>query len=189
MKKEVFIRRAVHASIAAAPVYYLVPEHLAFGVPRWILLILFLGGIVGFETYRHVKGFTIIGLRPHERQQIASFVWAAAGITLVLWVFPHDIASAALVGMAIVDPLAGEMRSRGIGDGGTVSASLAVYFGLCFAVLLVADSRPATESLLLCSVATVIAVGSERFKMRYIDDDFLMAVLPATSMAALALAV
>ncbi len=173
--------------MAAAPVYYLIPEHLAYGIPRWALPILFLGGIIAFEAYRHIKGITFIGLRPHERHQIASFAWAAAGITLVLWVFPHDIAAAALIGMAIVDPIAGEMRDRSIGSRMTLAVSFFTYLCLCTTVLLVAHERSVLAVLMMSSVATVIAITAEAFKVKYVDDDFLMAVLPATAMAALAL--
>ncbi len=189
MRREVVVRRGVHMLMAVTPVYYLIPEHLAYGVPRWTLLILFLGGIIAFEAYRHVRGITFIGLRPHERHQIASFVWAAAGIALVLLVFPHDIASAALIGMAIVDPVAGEMRGRKVSNRTTAGVSLATYFGLCTTVLLVAQVRPVPEALVMSSVATVIAVSAEAFKVKYVDDDFLMVVLPAGAMAALALSI
>lgn len=174
--------------MAAAPLYYLLPEHLAFGMPRWSLLVIFLGSIIAFESYRHLKGFMFIGLRPHEKHQIASFVWAAAGIALVLWAFPPDIASAALVGMAIVDPLAGEMRSRGFGDKNGVIVSLAAYLALCGGVLLLANARSAVEMVVMCPAAALIAVASERVKVTCMDDDFLMSVLPAAAMTGLGLA-
>jgi hypothetical protein len=47
--------------------------------------------------------------------------------------------------------------------------------------------RPAIESLFLSSVATVLAIASEGFKIRYVDDDFLMSVVPAAAMSVLAL--
>ena len=189
MRKDVVMRRGVHASIALTPLYYALPENLpVIGWHRWTLVVVFFAGIMLFEAYRLRRGITFMGLRPHERDQIASFAWAAAGITAVLWLCPHDIAAAALVAMALVDPLAGEMRSAGYRDRSTVPLSLSVYFVLCVLVLILWDMRPDGESLALAALATVLGVASERFKVRYVDDDFLMAVVPAGAMTALALA-
>lgn len=187
-KREVVMRRAVHALIALAPAYYAIPVNLPFiGWHRWTLVVVFFSGVMLFEAYRLRKGITFLGLRPHERNQIASFAWAAAGITAVLWLCPHDIAAAALVGMALVDPLAGEMRAAGYRDRSAVSVSLAVYFVLCAAVLTLWDLRPDAHALLLSAVAAALGVASERVKVRHVDDDFLMLVVPAGAMTALAL--
>ena len=105
MDKARLFRRGVHCLIALAPLYFLLPEDLPLiGLRRWVLLIAFFVGIAAFEVYRLRKGIVVMGLRPHEKNSIASFVWAAAGITTALWLLPRDIASAALVGMAFADP-------------------------------------------------------------------------------------
>jgi hypothetical protein len=151
------------------------------------VVVAFFSAIMLFEAFRLWKGITFMGLRPHEKDQIASFAWAAAGITAVLWLCPHDIATAALIGMALVDPLAGELRLARVHDGMTISSTLLIYFGLCIASLLAWDMRSALVSLLLAAVAAPLAIASERVKIRYVDDDFLMSVVPAAAMTGLAL--
>jgi hypothetical protein len=188
MKKDAIARRGIHMLIALAPLYYALPVNLPIiGLHRWTLVVVFFSAIMVFEACRLRKGITFMGLRPHEKNQIASFAWAAAGITATLWLSPHDIASAALVGMALVDPLAGELRLRAVADVKALPLSMLVYFVLAVSVLLVWDVRTAAQSLVLCTVGTVLAVFSERAKIRYVDDDFLMAVLPAVAMTALSL--
>lgn len=188
MKKEAVLRRGVHASMALAPLYYALPVSLPYlGIHRWSLVVAFFGAIMAFEAIRLWKGITFMGLRPHEKDQIASFAWAAAGITAVLWLCPHDIASAALIGMALVDPLAGELRILGVRDRLTITSTLLICFGLCIVSLLAWDLRPALQSLLLAVVAAPLAIASERIETRYIDDDFLMSVIPAAAMTGLAL--
>lgn len=185
-EREVLVRRAAHVAIALAPLYYLLPDDLPVcGLRRWVLLIAFFAGIAAFETIRLRKGFTFMGLRPHERRHIASFVWAAAGITTVLWVFPYDIAAAALVGMAFADPLAGEMRSRGRSERSTVAASFVVYLALCSAVLVLWNDRSVALNLAIALFGAATAVSAELIKTRYVDDDFLMLVLPALVMTLL----
>jgi dolichol kinase len=188
MKKDVAIRRTIHCLLALAPVYYLLPVDLPMlGVRRWVLLIAFIAIITLIEAIRLPKGIMILGLRPHEKHQIASFVWAAAGITAALWFFPHDIATVVILGMAFVDPLSGELRSHRVGTWRNIGASLLAYFGICLTILFLANDRLLPALLVMAAVGTVIAVGSEQFKSVYVDDDFLMVCAPGLAMTALAL--
>ena len=189
MKREVAIRRAVHCLIALAPFYYLLPVDLpVVGIRRWVVLIAFFAIIVIIEAIRLPKGILFLGMRPHEKGQIASFVWAAAGITGALWLFPHDIATATIVGMAFVDPLAGELRSHGIGIWRNIGVSSLVYIAICGTVLVLANDRSLPVLLALATVGTVVAIASEQFKSVNVDDDFLMLCAPGIAMTALALA-
>lgn len=188
MKREIVVRRIVHMLLALAPVYYLFPVELTqFGVRRWVLLVAFIGAIIAIETIRLAKGITFFGLRPHEKDQIASFVWAATGIVLTLWLFPQEIASAAIIGMALVDPLMGEMRRAGAKDRTTVSVSALAYFAISFSVLFAVGPFETVGCLALASVGALLAIPSEWFEVPYVDDDFLMPVVPAIGMTALAL--
>ncbi|OGS42674.1 MAG: hypothetical protein A3K67_05590 [Euryarchaeota archaeon RBG_16_62_10] len=103
----------------------------------------------------------------------------------MLWVFPYDIATAALVGMAVTDPLAGELRSRGTPDRTNVVVAFAAYFALCCAVLVLWDDRAAAVNLAISMFGAAAAVSSELIKTRYVDDDFLMLVIPALVMTLL----
>ncbi|MCU0851656.1 MAG: hypothetical protein MUC90_00145 [Thermoplasmata archaeon] len=187
MRREVVFRRVAHLLIALAPLYYALPVELPIlSVHRWTLVVVFFLGICAFEAYRLKKGMTFLGLRPHERGQIASFAWAAAGIAAVLWLCPHDVAAAALVGMACVDPLAGELR-KAKGDSVAVVSSLAAYFVLAFSVLFLWEWRDGLLVVILAAVGSITAVGAERTKVRYVDDDFLMLVVPGAAMTLLTL--
>lgn len=188
MRKEVVLRRAVHMMIALAPLYYLVPVDVpVIGVKRWILLICFFLVIVSFESVRLWKGFALFGLRPHEAHRIASFVWAAAGVTVALWLFPHEVAAVALVGMAFCDPLAGELRGRRRGTATEIGVPMAVYFGLAATILWSFGEESAIMVVAMGAVGAASAVLAERFKVPYIDDDFLMIVVPCIAMGLLAL--
>jgi hypothetical protein len=185
MKWDVAVRRLTHVLIALAPLYYSIPVDLPYvGLRRWVLLIAFFAAVSMFEAVRLWKGVTFLGLRPHEKNQIASFAWAAAGITLVLWLFPHEIATAALVGMAVVDPLIGELRKT-IDGRIVVPVSSGVYFVLCITVLILTSDMSFLFAGALASVGAAIAIASENLEIKYVDDDFLMAVLPAVAMTAL----
>jgi len=188
MEREVLVRRFVHALVALAPIYYLLPVDLPYvGFRRWVLLIIFISAMFVFESVRIWKKFTFLGLRPHEKDRLASHAWAAAGLFIVLWLFPHDIASAALVGWALVDPLLGELRGRGMNPRSAVALSAVTYFVLALIMFVLWNERPAAEVTILSALATAVAIPAEYIKVRYVDDDFMMSVLPALAMLALAL--
>jgi len=190
MEREVLVRRFFHALVALAPIYYLLPVDLPYvGFRRWVLLIIFIAAIFAFEGIRLWKKFTFLGLRPHEKDRLASHAWAAAGLVIVLWLFPHDIASAAIVGWALVDPLLGELRTLKLRSRSVIVLSAAVYFGLALLMFLLWDERTAAEALVLSAVGMAVAIPAECVKVRYVDDDFMMSVLPALAMLALALVI
>ncbi len=185
MKRDVAVRRLVHVLIAFSPLYYSIPVDLPYvGFQRWVLLVAFFVAVSIFEAVRLWKGITFFGLRPHERDQIASFAWAAAGMTLVLWLFPHEIATAALIGMAIVDPLIGELREY-TDTRIAVPVSSGAYFAICISALLLSGEMSFLFAGALASVGAAVAIASENLDIKHVDDDFLMAVLPAVAMTAL----
>lgn len=188
VSREALVRRGVHALIGLAPLYYLLPVEIdPLGVRRWVLLVAFLCAIIVFESVRLAKGWKLFGLRPHETKQIASFVWAAAGITATLWLFPVEVATAALVGMALVDPLAGVLRGAGVHDRTTLSSCLLAYFVIALPALALLGDLAFLESMVVAAVGAALAIPSEWFDVPYVDDDFLMLIIPAIGMTALTL--
>ncbi len=185
---EALVRRGVHALIGLAPLYYLLPVEIeSLGVRRWVLLVGFLCAVIAFESVRLAKGWKLFGLRPHETKQIASFVWAAAGITATLWLFPVEVATAALVGMALVDPLAGTLRAAGARDRITLSSCTLAYFVIALPALGLLGDLAFLGCVAVAAVGAALAIPSEWFDVPYVDDDFLMLVVPAIGMAALTL--
>ena len=122
--------------IALAPLYYLLPvEFEEVPLRRWQLLIAVFVAVAAFEAVRLRRGVTFTGLRPHEMHSIASFAWAAAGITAALWLMPMEIATPVLVGMGLCDPLAGELRRANASRIGRIAPPVIVYFVICFVLL------------------------------------------------------
>ncbi len=188
MEREVLVRRVMHCLIALAPIYFLIPDDLpVINVRRWVLLIIFFAAVSIVDAWRRWKKIPIFGLRPHEKDRIASFAWAAAGITLVLWLVPKDLATATLIGMALTDPFSGELR-RTYGKTVTVVAiSLAVYFLLAFSTLAIWGDHGIVACVMIAGVGACIAIPSEFWKSDVVDDDFLMLALPGTAMSLIAL--
>jgi len=182
--KGVILRRTVHSLIALAPLYYLLPIDMPFSpVKRWHLLIAFFVVIMLFEAVRLRKCITFLGLRPHETHSIASFAWAAAGITVALWLMPMEIATPVLIGMGLVDPLLGELRRKGTRPAVSFPGPLLVYALICVAALLVITEEGVAAILTVSFVGAFLAIGAERLDLPVIDDDFLMIVVPGSLMS------
>lgn len=189
-EREVLVRRIAHCFIALAPLYFLFPDDLpVLNVRRWVLLIVFLTSISIFDAWRRWKGITLLGLRPHEKERIASFAWAAAGITFVLWLIPKDLATATLISMAFVDPLAGELRREYGKSRSSPVVALLVYFALAFSTLALWGDHSVTACAFIAFFGAVVAIPSEAIKTKYLDDDFSMLVFPAIVMSWVAEAV
>ncbi len=188
MERDVMVRRCAHLSVALAPVYYLIPEELPLTeAPREVLLFFFLSGVVLFDNFRLRRRIALTGLRPHECDSVASFVWAALGITIALWLFPMWIAIAVVVGMAVVDPLAGELRTARASPALSLSVPIAVYFGISAAALLLSGEFDTLVAIGLSAIGAILAVGAEAADIRCVDDDLLMIVVPGFALTALTL--
>jgi hypothetical protein len=86
--------------------------------------------------------------------------------------------------MAIVDPLIGELRNS-VDARIAVPVSSGVYLVLCISALLLSSEISFLFAGALASVGAAVAITSENLEIKYVDDDFLMAVLPAVAMTAL----
>ena len=183
------LRRFVHIAGALTLVYYLIPVELPFfGLRRWVLLIAFFAIVASIEYLRLRRRTLLYGLRPHEKNSVASFVWFAAGATLVMWCFPHDVASVAIIGMALVDPLMGELRARRSPGPVKIGLPLASYALIGLIVFDLSGHWTLLQTGVLALGGALVAIPSEWYKVAYIDDDFLMMTVPAIVMAWLSLA-
>ncbi len=179
----------MHLLIALAPAYFLLPEDLPYiGVDRWVVLVVFLAILSVFDFWRKTTGRTFLGLRPHEKTSTASFAWAALGIVIALWLVPKGPATAALFGVAVVDPLAGELRSRYGQKPVTVAVAAIAYVVLAYVGMTAWNELDVLGRALIAVVGACVAIPSEALKTRYVDDDFTMLVFPAAAMALVALA-
>jgi len=181
-EKEIIVRRLMHCLIALAPLYFLIPDDLpVINMRRWVLLIVFFAAVSVFDTWRRINKIPIFGLRPHEEDSVASFAWAAAGITFVLWMIPKPLATATLLGMAFVDPLAGELRRSFGKKAWVIAASIGVYFAISFSTLAIWGDHTIALCAVLAMIGALVAIPSEAIKVKAIDDDFLMLALPGVA--------
>ena len=84
--------------------------------------------------------------------------------------------------MALMDPLAGELRARGLSKLSDIILPLSFTIYL---VLFILFHLTLVTAAPLALAGSLIAWLSERLKFKSIDDDYLMSVLPAVGIIAL----
>jgi len=181
MDKGHVLRRLVHMMAPLSLVYYVLPEPLWPGAPsNQVLLLILLEGILVFEVLRLHYRWHIIGIRDYEYNRISAATWAALAMVVTLLLFPLQLAAPAIVGMAFVDPLIGELRRHK--SKLYPSVPTVVYLVLVLAILWYFFGLNTTV-VLASAVATGLAISIERVRTKYMDDDFLMTVVPLLGMA------
>lgn len=179
MDRNFILRRAVHVSTPLFLVYYFLPSPLwPGGPPKEVGLLMFLVLVLLFEMLRLALGFKVPGMRQYELNQVSAGAWAGIALTITFLFFPLSLAAPALVGMALIDPLISTVRRTRYYPW----VPLVAYFVLALATLSL--FYPLSLRVVVAGgVASVIAIAAEGIKTSYVDDDFLMIVVPLIGLA------
>jgi hypothetical protein len=172
-------RRIVHTLGAAVLLYYAVPVDFFVIAPKAEVLLAVLVAVLVLEGLRHSVGLELPTIRPYEQHRIASFVFYAIALAGVVLLFPLPIAAAAVLGTALVDPIAGGLRESERWRRLYPAVPFAVYIVLAFAGLSGIGGWPALRSLPLALLAAVVGLAAEYPKIPWIDDDLAMTFAPA----------
>jgi hypothetical protein len=175
-------RRILHGLGAAVLVYYPLPNDFFRVAPKVYILLLALAVVLALEGLRHWAGLEIPTIRDYERERIGSFAVFAVALVAVILVFPEPIAAAVILGTAIVDPFAGELRRRPAGLAWELAVPCLVYAGLAFVGLALIGRWPLLDSGALALLAAAIGVAVERPKVWWFDDDLAMTLIPAVAL-------
>lgn len=165
------------------------PPDAWVSVPKAGVLLLFLCSALLIEAGRLFTGRPIPGLRPNESDRMSGYAWGSLGLALGLLFLPGELVIPTFWGMAWIDPLCAYARKRG----GYPWAPWAAYVALVVAVsfLVVPLAPPPTSPVplarlaLYAPVAGALAIAAERPNLWWIDDDFLMHVVPMLGLAGL----
>jgi hypothetical protein len=172
-------RRLMHWILSLAIVYYWLPDPLFVeGVYRWHVLLgaVLIACTVEFVRLKRKKIFP--GMRSYEKSRIASYVYAVIGAAIVLAISPDIIGVPCILGMALCDPIAGELRYSKINEMKIAIFTAITYAFITLFSLTILHAEPITM-ILLIAVMTPLAVLSEQVDIKHLDDDLTMLVIPA----------
>jgi hypothetical protein len=183
-RKRLF-RRGFHALTSLFVIYWWFPERVVeLDLTRDQIALIGLALLACFEAYRIHKGWIFFGLRDYEAKRPAGYFWGATGYVLALLLFEERFAMITILGTTLVDPILGELRTSpwkkwgppvGFGAWCAVAAT-------CVVVV------PLATPWALIPVGAALAVAAERPRQSYIDDNFVMNVVPLLCLTALAAA-
>ncbi len=174
-------RRAFHAFGASFLFYYLLPDvnwvnSLKFWIPPLLVIL-----ALSIEILR-LKGFIssdhFFGLRLYEQKRIGSYVFFAVAILLLLRFFPQQIAVPCILCACLADPVMGEVRNRF-----NKKSAILIGFLLCMFFFLFTwyKADPALMILVGLIGATGAVIGESK-KFFWLDDDFMIQMIPAISL-------
>ena len=172
-------RRVFHTFGAAFLVYYLMPNDIEwlnlakFWVPLGIVIFTILLEYLRISGKIDSKHF--FGLRMYEKNRAGSYVFFGVAILLLLIFFPQQIAIPCILCACIADPIMGEVRHR--------FEKKYVYitgFVVCLLFFMITWYKAAIWLMLLVSIvgATGAIIGETK-KFWWLDDDFMIQMLPA----------
>ena len=179
MIDEQIYRRFTHTIAACCVIYFLFPSEI-LGLQRSYYIILFWFLVISVELARLTKGIKILGMRDYEKDRIASFVWFASGSCLLLGLyemgfFPQSLVIATIIMAAYTDPVIGEATTKW-GDKNGIICGLACSFIIYQSII---------NNFIYSIIGSIVAVISERPKIKWFDDDLSMQIIPMTVLVVL----
>ncbi len=175
-------RRALHVLGAGALIYYPLPNDVFVIAPKEDVLLAALAAVLVLELLRHRAGLELPTIRPYEARRVASFAFFAIAVVAAILLFPPPIAVAVVLGTALVDPLAGELRANPAYRPLYPVVPLAVYTTLAFGALVGVGGWPPFDAFVFGLGAAGLALLAEWPKYRWGDDDLMMTFVPALAL-------
>lgn len=181
MINEHIYRRFNHTVAACFVIYFLFPEYI-LGIQREYYILIFWIIIATVEYLRLKQGLKVLGMRDYENNRIAGFVWFATGTCMILGLYeldivPQSLAIATIIMAAFTDPLIGE-ANRKFGERWGVGLGLICSFLIYQLIIGV---------LFYAIIGSIIAIISERPKIKWFDDDLAMQIIPIIALTILSL--
>ena len=174
------VRRLVHICLPLFLLYYAVPDDTWIGTDKRLVLLGALFLLLVFEFLRLGYHIRVFGTREYEMDNIAAYLWAGIGFTVAFLFFDFALVVPAVLGMAWIDPLNGFLRS---GKSRLYPwLPFASYLVLAAIALCVVSTFAPPNIALIATVGAASGIAAEHKKIRFVDDDFLMLVVPLFAM-------
>jgi hypothetical protein len=171
-------RRILHAAGAFVLLYFVLPPDFFIVVSTTGLLLILLAGVLVLEAARHVLRFHLGLVRPYEEGRVGSYAWYAVALTVAVLLFPAPVATVVVLGVALVDPLTGELRRLEHPRRYIPLVPIATYTLLGLGALAVGFHWAPVAAFGVAFVLGVVAVTVEQWRIPWVDDDFTMTVVP-----------
>ena len=173
-----WFRRVFHTAGTMFLVYYMLPdEGFLSTIKLWAPMLII--SIISIVEFLRLTGIIskkhFFGLREYEKKRPASYLYFGSGIITLFLFFPQQIAIPCILCACIADPVIGEVRYR-FGK----KESYIIGFLLCMTLFIITWYKADIWILPLVSIVGASgALFAEVKKIWWLDDDFLIQMLPA----------
>ncbi|KYK28599.1 dolichol kinase [Thermoplasmatales archaeon SG8-52-1] len=171
-------RRAFHSFGASFLIYYLLPDFDWINLLKlWIppLIVLFVIFLEVFRLSGKISSNYFFGLRMYEKKRVGSYVFFAVAILILLRFFPQQIAIPCILCATLGDPIIGEIRRRY-----SMNYVYIIGFFICMYFFIITWFKADVFLIILVSVVGGLgALIGEIKKFWWLDDDFMIQMLPA----------
>lgn len=167
----------IHVGMVLLPwVYFdhgdVVSDYFGLTLPQFVSSMVFL--LFLLEGLRLTFGITIFGQREYEANQISALGWGAFGIGIVFLMAPiEQYAWPIILSLSLGDPFLGEMRRRGMTTKNVILSSTVFLF-----FVWIACWHYFGTPWWLAFFFAPLCVASEWPRLRYIDDNATMVLIP-----------
>ena len=171
------LRRVIHLAMSFLPfLYFEFGDDVASAVSlnlEQVVSAVILIAVLG-ESLRLRMGWTIVGQRSYEAKQVSALAWGALGVGLVFLLAPHPAYAYPLIlSLSLGDPLLGELRRKGVSTNSVIWAGT-----IGIALIWVFCALWVDTPWLLVALMAPICVAAEWPRLRYIDDNATMLLIP-----------
>ena len=171
------LRRGIHLAMSLLPFLYFefgedVADMVSLTLEQVVSCVILLA-IFG-EALRLRMGLTVVGQRSYEAKQVSALAWGALGVGMVFLLTPDPAYAYPLIlSLSLGDPLLGELRRKG---SSTQTVILAGVLGI--AVIWAGCAYLVETPWLFVPLMAPICVAAEWPRLRYIDDNATMLLIP-----------
>lgn len=131
--------------------------------------------IILAEGLRLKLGITIFGQRDYESKQVSALAWGgfAIGLTFLLLSESPEYVWPLILSLSLGDPFLGELRRKGL-----ESKSVIIYGSIFIAAIWLICWNLVDTPIILALIMGPICVASEWPRLRWIDDNATMLLIP-----------
>ena len=171
------LRRGIHLAMSFLPFLYFefgedVADMVSLTLEQVVSCVILLA--VFGEALRLRMGLTVVGQRSYEAKQVSALAWGALGVGMVFLLTPNPAYAYPLIlSLSLGDPLLGELRRKG---SSTQTVILAGVIGI--AVIWAGCAYLVETPWLFVPLMAPICVAAEWPRLRYIDDNATMLLIP-----------
>ena len=171
------LRRGIHLAMSFLPFLFFefgedVADMASLTLEQVVSCVILLA-IFG-EALRLRMGWTVVGQRSYEAKQVSALAWGALGVGMVFLLTPDPAYAYPLIlSLSLGDPLLGELRRKG---SSTQTVILAGVLGI--AIIWAGCAYLVETPWLFVPLMAPICVAAEWPRLRYIDDNATMLLIP-----------